>query len=69
VQLSDVVRYLTEMGVPDLSRAERGELPRVLRAAAIENELHRRRLDRLSVLVGLSTVANVVIGAAVLIHH
>jgi len=69
VQLEEVIRYLKEMGVPDLSRAERGALPRVLRAAVLENNLHRRRLDRLSILVGISTVANTVIAAVVLLHR
>lgn len=59
MDLGDVVRYMREMGVPDLSRDERGALPRVLRAAVMEDELNRRRVSRLTIVMALSAVANV----------
>jgi hypothetical protein len=59
VDLADVMRYMREMGVPDLSRDERAALPRVLRAAVMADELNRRRVSRLTVVMTLSAVANV----------
>jgi len=59
MQLPDVVRYMREMGVPDLSRDERAALPRVLRAAVMEDELQRRRVSRLTIVVTLSGLVNV----------
>jgi hypothetical protein len=69
VELSDIVRYLTEMGIPEMSKTERGALPRVLRAAVMEDDLHRRRVDRLTVLVAVSTIANFLLGVWIAVLH
>ncbi len=69
MQLAEVTRYLLELGVPEMSRTERGALPRVLRAAVMEDERNRRRLDRLSVLVALSTAGNFATAVWVALHR
>jgi len=69
MQLAEITRYLLEMGVPEMSRTERGALPRVLRAAVMEDERNRRRVDRLTVLVGLSTVGNFATAVWVALHR
>ena len=69
MQLAEITRYLLEMGVPEMSRTERGVLPRVLRAAVMEDERNRRRVDRLTVLVAFSTLGNFATAVWVALHR